>query len=48
MARECSVPSLKKKLLDEESLVESKQETPQRKPGWKAMPYILGIFLNIL
>ncbi|KAI5419893.1 protein NRT1/ PTR FAMILY 2.13 [Lathyrus oleraceus] len=43
MDKKCSIPSLKKKLLDVESLlVESKQETPQRKPGWKAMPYILG------
>lgn len=34
--------SLQKKLLDEESLVESEAETQHKKPGWKAMPYILG------
>ncbi|XP_045803543.1 protein NRT1/ PTR FAMILY 2.13-like [Trifolium pratense] len=43
MNRECSIPSLKKKLLAEETLlVESNPTTNQRKPGWKAMPYILG------
>jgi peptide/histidine transporter 3/4 len=48
MGRESSIPSLKKKLLDEESLlVESNPKILQRKPGWKAMPYILGLLLNI-
>ncbi|GAU31411.1 hypothetical protein TSUD_370600 [Trifolium subterraneum] len=43
MGRESSIPMLKKKLLDEESLlVESNSRTHQRKPGWKAMPFILG------
>lgn len=41
MGRE-SEPTLQKKLLDEESLVESEPETNSRKPGWNAMPYILG------
>ena len=49
MSRECSIPSLKKNLLDEESLlVKSNPKTHQRKPGWKAMPYILGEVLNML
>ena len=39
--------SLRKKLLDEENLVQSKPQTLQKKPGWKAMPYILGTSLNI-
>ncbi|KAJ1386017.1 Proton-dependent oligopeptide transporter family [Sesbania bispinosa] len=35
--------SLEKKLLDEERVVvESEPETRPKKPGWKAMPYILG------
>ncbi|TKY58792.1 NRT1/ PTR FAMILY 2.13 [Spatholobus suberectus] len=37
-----STPSLQKKLLDEESLVESEPKARSRKPAWKAMPYILG------
>ncbi|RDY05220.1 Protein NRT1/ PTR FAMILY 2.13, partial [Mucuna pruriens] len=37
-----SKSSLQKKLLDDESLVESEPETRPNKPGWKAMPYILG------
>ncbi|KAK7362162.1 hypothetical protein VNO77_04266 [Canavalia gladiata] len=37
-----SMPSLEKKLLDEEILIESEPKTHSRKPGWKAMPYILG------
>jgi len=49
MSRECSIPSLKKNLLDEESLlVESNPKIHQRKPGWKAMPYILGLVLNYM
>ncbi|KAL2344472.1 hypothetical protein Fmac_005757 [Flemingia macrophylla] len=36
------MPSLQKKLLDEESVAESEPKTRSRKPGWKAMPYILG------
>ncbi|XP_027348150.1 protein NRT1/ PTR FAMILY 2.13-like [Abrus precatorius] len=36
------MPSLEKNLLDEESLIESEPKTHSRKPGWKAMPYILG------
>lgn len=47
MGRE-SEPTLQKKLLDEESLVESEPETNSRKPGWKAMPYILGTSLKLL
>jgi hypothetical protein len=48
MDRECSIPLLKKKLLDEESLlVKSNPKILQTKPGWKAMPYILGLLLNI-
>ncbi|RDX68579.1 putative protein NRT1/ PTR FAMILY 2.14, partial [Mucuna pruriens] len=37
-----SNPSLQKKLLDEESLAESQPKTHLTKPGWKAMPFILG------
>ncbi|KAK7362163.1 hypothetical protein VNO77_04267 [Canavalia gladiata] len=37
-----AMPPLQKKLLDEESLIESEPKTHSRKPGWKAMPYILG------
>lgn len=49
MGTECSNPSLQEKLLDEESLlVESNPKTNERKPGWKAMPYILGVFLSML
>ncbi|KOM28189.1 hypothetical protein LR48_Vigan511s001200 [Vigna angularis] len=36
------MPSLQQKLLDEESLAQSEPNTHSRKPGWKAMPYILG------
>lgn len=50
MSRECSIPSLKKNLLDDEEnlLVESNPKIHQRKPAWKAMPYILGLILNML
>ncbi|CAJ1939942.1 unnamed protein product [Sphenostylis stenocarpa] len=34
--------SLQQKLVDEESLPQSEPKTHFRKPGWKAMPYILG------
>ncbi|KAJ7953741.1 NRT1/PTR family protein 2.2 [Quillaja saponaria] len=41
-SRKSSMPSLEKKLLDDESLVLSEPEINQTKPGWKAMPYIIG------
>ncbi|KAK7348554.1 hypothetical protein VNO80_23112 [Phaseolus coccineus] len=37
-----SMPSLQHKLLDEESIAPSEPNTHFRKPGWKAMPYVLG------
>ncbi|MED6155610.1 hypothetical protein PIB30_006783 [Stylosanthes scabra] len=44
--RSSSTSSLQKKLLDEESLVTAGEsmstETSSKKPGWKAMPYIIG------
>jgi len=38
-----SMPSLQQKLLDEENIAQPEPNTHLRKPGWMAMPYILGL-----
>lgn len=43
-----SMPSLQHKLLDEESIAQSEPNTHFKKPGWKAMPYVLGLSLKTL